>query len=153
MSDTAILDPSIDATQGRLPGKEPQHTPGPWNVGGSEEHWDADPERSRPCYTTQPISAAGRPDPICLVIEDESNGLGTGNPRLSANARLIASAPDLLKQRDALRLAMAELLAAGADDALEPDDGLALDAPYRAALDRHIAACTNARAVLEATGG
>lgn len=58
----------------------------------------------------------------------------------------------ILYQRDNLAAALTELLAAIADPALGPDDGLALEDPYRAAVNRRDAAIENARAVLQAGG-
>lgn len=59
----------------------------------------------------------------------------------------------ILYQHDTLVAVLIELLAAIADPALGPDDGLALEDPYRAAVNRRDAAVENARAAIQATGG
>jgi len=82
-----------------------KHTPGPWKI----RHFAGDLGKDEPQIATLPDSDGfGRP--IATV-----NYLGADERQ--ANAALIASAPDLLAERDRLRQVNAELVAALEDAA------------------------------------
>ena len=64
-----------------------KHTPGPWNVGASGHNPAQITSESTPIAQVYGI-------PLHIRIEEAPEGWGL------SNARLIASAPDLLKERD-----------------------------------------------------
>lgn len=73
-----------------------QHTPGPWHV-------DIDSATGR--NTRVRASALGLRDKVCVA--DVSQGAGDF-PRLEANARIIAAAPELLEALKAVTLELAQ---------------------------------------------
>lgn len=81
-----------------------QHTPGPWAEGDCQNDWSADNDGEN---TWTEIVAAGRPDPICLVVEGAAWGR---DDILDANARLIAAAPELLEALQAMTHGLPDLL-------------------------------------------
>lgn len=70
-----------------------KHTPGPWriDVNGSE-NWTVDYEG--PSSTFMTICANGRREPVGFAVEPTA---WRNDDEIEANARLIASAPDLLE--------------------------------------------------------
>ncbi len=80
--------------------KQTGHTPGPWKVSG------CGPEGNSGYYRTHIIAAESAMD----ISNTLTHVLGRTYTELEANAALIAQAPDLLKQRDALREALKDML-------------------------------------------
>lgn len=87
--------------------KTPKHTPGPWSVEAVNS------EAMHDICLGYRVPGAGHPILIASVYgDDEPRRPGDISVfEAEANARLIASAPDLLRQRDALRAALLDCLA------------------------------------------
>lgn len=79
-----------------------KHTPGPWSV-GPIIHYSRDGRAITGDIPSVSMAGGCR----ALVV-----GLGASGLECAANAALIASAPDLLAERDRLRAVNAELVAA-----------------------------------------
>lgn len=77
-----------------------KHTPGPWTKGGDCEDWGVSPPRNVSLASSQPITAKGRKDPVCYIVQRDKREYGDGDAEFDANADLIAAAPQLL---DAVR--------------------------------------------------
>lgn len=95
--------------------RETTFTPGPWAIGRPENEWTAIPDEGPgECIHEVSIVAAGRSDPVCMVVElgDEAS---YGSEEFHANARLIAAAPDYHEAAAPLVELVAEF--SGPDDA------------------------------------
>ena len=75
---------------------ERKHTPGPWLLEPPSEEWTVDCDRSVVASSVQAVCSKRRPDPVCFVVQTDRYMIGDGDPEMDANARLIASSPDLL---------------------------------------------------------
>lgn len=112
-----------------------KHTPGPWSV-GPIIHYSRDGRAITGDIPSVSMSGGCR----ALVV-----GLGAPGPECAANAALIASAPDLLAERDRLTATALELAEALADTALVIDDEEEYTTPRNKRLARALRAYREAR--------
>lgn len=69
-----------------------KHTPTPWVRAQAKREWTVEANFRCGSFSASQICGKGRKDPVCLVVQADPRGYGSGDAELDANAALIVRA-------------------------------------------------------------
>jgi hypothetical protein len=69
-----------------------KHTPTPWAKAQAQREWTAEANFRCGSFSASQICAKGRKDPVCIVVQADPRGYGSGDAELDANVDFIVRA-------------------------------------------------------------